>query len=146
MAAADVGDFGAGLELRLYAVKRRDPVVDQVRLIARAEEAVGPAEQALGMIAPWAPLAGLERLGRFFMPGELRNDQLEEALHARRLALAGEDQRLFGRDREGLVVGVMLDIARRTNRSEPFVEVFGVEAGLGGELVDRHRAWRRQAR
>ena len=92
------------------------------------------------MIAPRAPFAGLERLGCLLMPRELRNDELEEALHARRLAFAGEDQRLFGRDREGLILRVMLDITRSTNRSEPLVEVFGIEAGLRGELADRHWA------
>ncbi len=71
------------------------------------------------------------------MPSELRHDQLEETLHAGRLALPRENQRLLGRNRKSPVFGVMLGVARRADRSEPFVEILRVEAQLFGKLIDR---------
>ena len=58
--AADVGDGRAGLELRLRAVQRRDPGLDQVGLVAGAEEALGALEEPGVVLAPGMPAAGRE--------------------------------------------------------------------------------------
>ena len=63
MAAADVGDLGAALELLDHAVERRQPLGDQMRAVAGTEEALDAAEQAVAVLAPVQALAGLERLG-----------------------------------------------------------------------------------
>ena len=68
MAATDVGDLRTGPELGLDTRQRGDPGVDQIGLVPGSEEPVGAAEQALGMIPPRPPLAGLEGFGCLFMP------------------------------------------------------------------------------
>ena len=62
MAAADVGDLGAALELRPRRRQRRDPLGHEVRLVAGAEEPLGAAEQAVVVLVPAHPLAAPERL------------------------------------------------------------------------------------
>ena len=52
MAAADVGDGGARLQLLRRAVQRRDPALDQVGLVAGAEEALRPLEEPMVVLAP----------------------------------------------------------------------------------------------
>src|SRR5690606_12714417 len=106
-------------------------------LVAGTEEAVGAAEQAWPVVAPGPAPAGFESFNRLLVPLKLRHKQLEEALHAGRLPFAGEDERLLGRDREGVVIGMKIDVAGGRHRPEPFPQVFGVEAGLCGELVER---------
>lgn len=60
MAAADVGDLGAGVELVDHAIQRRQPFGHQVRVVAGAEEALGAVEQAGVVFAPFHALAGAE--------------------------------------------------------------------------------------
>ncbi len=62
MAAADVGDARAGAQLRLDAVERRDPRVDEVGDVAGAEEALGALEQRVVVLVPADAGAGAERL------------------------------------------------------------------------------------
>ncbi|MNQ93603.1 hypothetical protein D3C85_1090790 [compost metagenome] len=52
MAAADVGHLGTGLQLVHHAVQGGQPLSDQVRSVARAEEAFGAAEHAGVVVAP----------------------------------------------------------------------------------------------
>ena len=98
MATADVGDLGPCLEFFLDPGERGNPVVDEVRLVTRTEEPVGTAEEARTVVTPPSPVAGLECLTSFLVTFELRYQQLEEPLHTCRLPLAGEHQRLLGRD------------------------------------------------
>src|SRR5688572_13813809 len=55
--AADVGHLGSGFELLLYSAEGGDPVGDQVADVARPEEALGPLEQVVVMLAPEHALA-----------------------------------------------------------------------------------------
>ena len=52
MAAADIGDLGAPLQFGDDAVERREPVADQIIVVAGAEKPRHRAEQAAGLIAP----------------------------------------------------------------------------------------------
>src|SRR3546814_13994608 len=52
VAAADVGHPGAALQLVDDAVQRRQPLGDEMRLVAGAEEPLDPAEEAVAVIAP----------------------------------------------------------------------------------------------
>lgn len=52
VAAADIGDARAALEFLDHAFQRGQPGVDQVGLVAGAEEAFGAAEQALAVVVP----------------------------------------------------------------------------------------------
>ena len=91
MAAADVGDLGARPELLHDAVQRWQPSLNQVGGIAGAEEAIGRAEAARRLLAPWPAFSRLERVDGFLMRLVLGDDGLKEALQARRLTFAGED-------------------------------------------------------
>src|SRR5262249_36835744 len=62
MAAADIGPGDAGFQALYRPVERRKPVLHEMMHVARAEEALGPREQALIMLLPAQGLAGSERL------------------------------------------------------------------------------------
>ena len=63
MAAADIGDLCAGLELGLDAGQGRDPAGHQVGGIAGAEEPLGAGEQLRVVLMPADPGAAAEGLG-----------------------------------------------------------------------------------
>ena len=52
MAAADVGDARAALELRDDAVERRQPAADQVGVVAGPEEALAALEDVVDVLVP----------------------------------------------------------------------------------------------
>jgi hypothetical protein len=60
MAATDVGDLGATLELFDHAIEGRQPLLHEMVVISGPEETGDRAEQAAGLIAPGHALAGLE--------------------------------------------------------------------------------------
>ena len=99
MAAADVGDARAALQLRLDAVERRDPGADQVAEVARAKEALGAVEQDRILVAPVEPAAGAEGLRDARLGLHRRGDHLERAGEKGRARLVGERRRLLGRQR-----------------------------------------------
>ena len=49
--------FAPALELLLHALERRDPLGDEVGLVAGAEEPLGAAEQAVVVLVPAHALA-----------------------------------------------------------------------------------------
>jgi hypothetical protein len=61
--AADVGDPGAGAELAVHSVQRRDPRCHQVGDVAGPEEQFTAAEDIVVMFVPAHPGAGAERVG-----------------------------------------------------------------------------------
>jgi hypothetical protein len=63
VAASDIGDLRAGFQLRFNPVKGGYPVLNQVGVVARPEEVLGPGEKALRMLVPADTLAGAESLG-----------------------------------------------------------------------------------
>jgi hypothetical protein len=63
VAAADVGDPGAGGQLGLYAIERGDPCAGEVVEVAGPEEALAAAEDVGIVGAPGEPGSGAEPLG-----------------------------------------------------------------------------------
>src|SRR6185503_17931767 len=61
-AAADVGDFGAPLELLFDALERRDPGSDQVADVTGAEKTLGAFEQTVVVLTPLGAAALAEVL------------------------------------------------------------------------------------
>ena len=51
MTAADIGDLRSTLELRHHTIQRRKPVLNDIRAVARAEEAGGRAKKQ----GAWSP-------------------------------------------------------------------------------------------
>jgi hypothetical protein len=58
MATADVGDLRPSLQLFPDALKRRNPFVDQMAVVAGPEEALGAPEEAGAVFVPAEPAAG----------------------------------------------------------------------------------------
>jgi hypothetical protein len=81
VAAADVRDRCAPFELFLDAVERGDPTADEVLAVARSEEPLGPAEEAVVVLMPADSASGAKRVEEALLVGEQRHDHL---VHARR--------------------------------------------------------------
>ena len=111
MAAADVGDERAAFELRLDSLERRNPRRDQVRGVARAEEALGATEQVVVVLVPADARAAAESLGDLRLILRQRGGNVERSGHERWAALLRERKRLLGRKRETLAVRIVGDIA-----------------------------------
>ena len=145
VAAADVHDLGAALKLFGHAVERRQPVGDQVGLVAGAEEALDAAEQAVVVVAPAQLLAGLERRGELRLVVEHRGERVIAAGHADRAILVGEHRGLLRGQREGALCGVVGHETGRRLGGQPLAHVALARAGLlreagRGELLARQRA------
>src|SRR3546814_7084663 len=79
MAATDIGDAGASFELGLNPVERRNPLRDQMRGVARPEEALGAAEQAGIVLMPADAPTRPERLRDLRLVAEHASDEVERA-------------------------------------------------------------------
>src|SRR4029453_14348640 len=112
MSAADISDLCTGLQLCTGTIECRDPAVDEVRRVTRAEETIGCTETAIRLLVPRPTLAGLEGFDSFGMGFVLRDDSLEKALHACRLTLSCEDQSLFRRKGKTLIHLIVSYISR----------------------------------
>ena len=96
MPTSDVGDLGSALEFLNDAVERRQPRVDQARVVAGAEEALRSLEQAWVVVTPLHALPGLEVLEGVLecMKGGL--DNVVCAGHVNRPIRIGQAERLLG--------------------------------------------------
>src|SRR5262245_12978114 len=103
MSAADVSNLCAGLQLCISSIKCRDPAVDELCRVTRAEETIGCAKTATRLLAPRSTLAGLESFDSFGMCLVLGDDSLEKTLHTCRLTLSCEDESLLRRKRKALI-------------------------------------------
>ena len=90
MTAADVGDLGAALQLFDNAIKRRQPFLHQMMLVAGAKETRGAAEQAFAAPVPAHALAGLERLEDLRLVEERRGHQIADRSHEIGAVLVGQ--------------------------------------------------------
>ncbi|MNS03674.1 hypothetical protein D3C72_350170 [compost metagenome] len=79
MAAADVGDLGAFLQLGHHAVEGRQPFGDQVRFVAGTEETFGAAEHARMVIAPRQGAIAAHGFNQFVLVVEERRDHPDAA-------------------------------------------------------------------
>ena len=111
MAAANVRDLRAALELFEHAVERRQPCADEIGAVSGPEEPVDAARHAVAVIAPVQALAALEGFGEPRLVVIDRRQQAEAADHGDRAFVVGEHRRLLRRHREGVVVLVVGDEA-----------------------------------
>src|SRR5690606_10207463 len=72
--ATDVCHFGTAFKLCDHAFQRRQPLTDEVPLVARPEEALDAAEEAIAPVTPAQPRAGLEGLRELRLVGEDRRE------------------------------------------------------------------------
>ena len=140
MPAADVGDLGTALQLLLDAVERRDPLGDEVRLVARAEEALGAAEQAMVVLVPAHAAAAAEGLEDLVLIGVQRSDRVVYAEDVERALFVGERERVLVGQRVAVAVGVVGDVATSGLVAQPLAHGSLGDAGALGELFGGERA------
>ena len=140
VAAAEVGDGGAALELGLDAVQRRDPLGQQVHQVPRAEEPLAAGEDVLVVLAPAVPGPGAERLLDVVLRLEGAERELVGARQEHRAGRVGQGERLLGRHRVRRGGGVVLDVAAGRLAAQPLVDVPRVGVGRGGHASGRRRA------
>src|SRR6185295_10293215 len=119
------------------SIERRNPPPDELRHVSGAEETIDTAEAAGVMRSPRQPLTAGEHLTRARLIQELRDDELKESLHARRIAFAREHERLLRREREPLVRSLVRDVAGRGIAGEPLACVPLVDTRLLRNLLCR---------
>src|SRR3546814_4474319 len=81
--AADVSGLATGLQPLDHAVERRQPLMQQVRVVAGAEETFGAVEQAGVVFAPFHALAAAEVLRRALHRMEGRPEEHTYELQSR---------------------------------------------------------------
>ena len=139
-AAADIGDFRAPFQLGYDAIQSGQPVLDNIRGIARSQHRTDRAEQAPGVITPIDPAAGLE--GRFDQRLRLiqSRDSVKSAAQEEWTFLVREYHRLFWRQLKSSAGRVVSQIARGRVLREPFAGIAFGDVCLVGELYAGHRA------
>ena len=132
VAAAEVGDGRAALELGLDAVQRRDPLGQQVHQVPRAEEPLAAGEDVLVVLTPAVPGPGAERLLDVVLRLEGAERELVGTRQEHRAGRVGQGERLLGRHRVRRGGGVVLDVAAGRLAAQPLVDVPRVGVGRGG--------------
>src|SRR5262249_32360053 len=121
--AADVGDVRAGPQFCLHTLERRNPALDQVGRVARAEEALDAVEELVVMLMPADAPPGQKRLGQRGLDPAGGQRRLKRADHKHWAALGGNHQRLLRREAVASGLWVVGDIAAGGVGVEPFVDV-----------------------
>ena len=142
MAAADVGHLRAALEARLHALQCRDPLGDQVRGVAGAEEALGAAEQRRVVLVPADAQAGAQRAGHPRDRLELVDRDLEGAQDVEGAVLAGQRLALLLVEREAAGGRVVVDVAAGGLGRQPLQQVARIGLGAPGERLGVRRPLR----
>ncbi len=140
VAAAHVGDARPALELVDDAVQRRQPLADQVRVVAGAEEALATVVDVVDVLVPADALAGAGRVGDARRVQHGADRELEEAGQVRRAVGVGERDGLLGRQRVAAAVGVIGDVAAGRLHVQPLADVALRGAGALGQLDRREPA------
>ena len=140
VAAADVGDARAALELGDDAVERRQPRADEVRVVAGPEEALAAVVDVVHVLVPADAVAAAHRLLDPRRVDHRAERDLEEAGQVRRAVLVGQRDRLLGRERVAPALRVVLDVAARRLRVQPLAHVALGRAGARGQVGGRERA------
>jgi hypothetical protein len=138
--AADVGHLGAGAELVLGLLERGDPLIDQVRPVAGAEELLGADEQVGVVFVPAESLTLPEPLRELRPVLVGRADDAVPAKHEYRAVGIGERHRLLGRQCERVRLRVIGQVAARGLGRSPFAHVALRHAGLLRDLGSGQRA------
>src|SRR5581483_6290168 len=110
VAAPDVRHQRALPQLRLHAIEGRNPGLDEMGLVAGAEEALDSVEQAVVVLVPANTRAAGKGLHELWLDTSGGHCGLEGADEEGRAGLVGEQERLLGREtvaaRDGIVVHV----------------------------------------
>ena len=123
MPAADVGHLGARFELLLHPLQRRYPLGHQMGAVARTEEPLGAAEQAVVVLVPAHALAAAEGLEDLLFIGVQRRDRVVDAEDVERTVFVGQGQSVLIGERVALGLGVVGHIAARRLVCEPLAHV-----------------------
>jgi hypothetical protein len=142
--ASDVGDADALAQLRVDPVEGRNPVLDEVREVARPEEARDAVEELVVVLVPADAFACAERVGELGEDAARRDRRLEGADDERRAVGVREHQRLLGRELVAAAAGVVIHVAGGRLRIEPLAHVALARIGVRRKPGGRHRPLRRQ--
>jgi len=140
VAATDVGDAGAALEFGDDAVKCGQPGADQVGVVAGPEEALAPVEDVMAVLVPADAGAAAGGVGDPRCVEHRAQGDLEEAGQVGGTVFLGQRKRLLGRQRVAAAGGVVVHVAARGLRVQPFAHVALGGAGARGELGRGERA------
>ena len=133
--AADVGDGGAGPQLVLHAVERRDPGRDQVGDVAGAEELLAAGEHVGVLLVPAQAAAGPEGLGDPRLGPQRAEREHERAGRVDAAVRVGQREGLLFGHRVAVGGRVVLDVAARGLAAQPFGDVARVGLRARGQLL-----------
>src|ERR1700674_3136656 len=114
MTASHIGHFSAGLQFLLDAIKRRNPVRNQVGVVAWPEKTFRAREQTLRMLVPANAFPGSKcccDLGFIEVRG-LHDVECTSEKGGR--SLFGERHGLLGGERKSVFFGVIINISGRS--------------------------------
>jgi predicted ATPase/DNA-binding SARP family transcriptional activator len=137
--APDVGDLGAGGQLRVHTVEGRDPVRHELGDVPGSVEGVDADEHVLVMVVPRDACARAEGLGQARLGAQVPEDGQEGRRDVGSVGV-GEAERLLLGQRERAGGRVVVDVATGGLAAQPLGEVARVAAGAVGELLGCRRA------
>ena len=140
VAAADVGDECAALELVDDALERWQPLRHQVGVVAGAEEPLAAFVDVVDVLVPAEAVAAARALDDRRRVDHRPDRSLEQTGQIRRAARVGECDRLLGRQRVAATVRVVLHEPARRLGVQPFAHVTLGGSGALGELGRRQRS------
>ena len=139
MATADVGDAGPALEPLDDAVERGQPRLDEVGVVAGAEEPLAALVDVVVVLVPAEPVALTSRLGDALRVDDGAERDLEEPRQVGGAVLVGERHRLLGREAVAALVGVVVHVAAGRLGVQPLPYVALGGTGAGRQLARRER-------
>ena len=134
MTTANVGNRSPCFEPFLHPLQCRNPLVDQIRFVSRAEETVSTTELACVLLAPRPSFVGSEYFNGRFMLGKLCNDDLPQALHVRRALFCRKDGNLFRRHIKPFAIVLVIYILIHCIGRQQLLQVSRVNIGDRGYL------------
>jgi hypothetical protein len=138
--AAEVRDARPTLELLRDALECREPRVDQVRVVAGAEEALAALVDVVHVLVPAEPAAALHGLRDPRRVDDRPDGDLEEPGQIGRARLVRERHRLLRCELVRAALGVVLDVAARRLGVQPFPDVALGRRRPRRQLLRRERA------
>ena len=139
VAAPNIGDRGAALQLFDNAVEGRRPTGHQIIVVSRPEELRDGAEHAPDIVTPRHAAAGLERFLDLVLRSQQRGHQVERAGHVDRAVIDREHHRLLFRKRKFAGRRIIGQIVRVGLLRCPFAQIALVDPRGRGQFGGRHR-------
>lgn len=130
---ADICDLRSRFQFCVDAIERREPVLDEVGGVARAEELFRPAKQTVMMLLPSQPRARAKSLrhSRFVVID--RRGGVKPSGHGDRAFRIREDRLLLLAHRKTAALRLVIDIARRSLVSQPLAHVSRIKPSALGQ-------------